>query len=39
MIDRIDQLPPGILLIVGALLVPLLRGRWQQEAFINVEVA
>ena len=26
----IDHLPPGSLLIIGALLVPLLRGRLQQ---------
>ena len=26
----IDSLPPGIILIVGGLLLPLLRGRWQQ---------
>ena len=34
LIDLIHRLPPGVILIVGALLLPLLRGRWQQVCLL-----
>ena len=34
MIDLIDRLPPGALLIVGGLCLTLLRGRWQQLGLV-----
>jgi multicomponent Na+:H+ antiporter subunit D len=34
----IDSLPPGMILIVGALIVPLLRGRLQQAALLLLPI-
>ncbi len=35
----IEQLPPGLLMIVGALFVPLFRGRWQQLWMLLLPIA
>ena len=34
----IDALPPGLILILGGLLIPLLRGRWQAWATVALPV-
>ena len=38
MINLIDRVPPGIILIVGALIIPLLRGRWLQAWLLLLPV-